>query len=143
MILWRLYRAAHGPGLDGAGGLHAVGRWHELGSLVVYFGASAAIVALERLAHVNPDALPTDLILTRFEGDISVEELMDFDGLHDLTQTRARGEQFLKAKDACVLRVPSIILPEEYNLLCNPLHPDASKIQPVDHRSFTFDGRLL
>ena len=113
MILWRLYRAAHGPGLDGAGGLHAAGRWHELGSLVVYFGASAAIVALERLAHVNPDALPTDLILTRFEGDISVEELMDFDGLHDLMQTRARGEQFLKAKDACVLRVPSFLLLEE------------------------------
>jgi len=95
------------------------------------------------LARVNPDALPTDLILTRFEGDISVEELMDFDGLHDLTQTRARGERFLKAKDACVLRVPSIVLPEEYNLLFNPLHPDASKLQRVDHRSFTFDGRLL
>jgi len=143
VILWRLYRAAHGPGLDGAGGLHAAGRWHELGSPVVYFGASAAIVVLEKLARVNPDALPTDLILTRFEGDVSVEELMDFDGLHDLAQTRARGEQFLKAKDARVLRVPSIVLPEEYNLVFNPLHPDASRLQPVDHRSFTFDGRLL
>jgi len=67
----------------------------------------------------------------------------DFDGLHDLTQTRARGEQFLKAKDACVLRVPSIVLPEEHNLVFNPLHPDASKLQPVHHRSLTFDGRLL
>jgi len=104
MLLWRLYRQAHGPGLDGAGGLHAAGRWHELGSPVVYFGASAAIVVLEKLAHINPDALPTDLILTRFEADTSVEELTDFHGLDDLTQTRPRGEQFLKAKDACVLR---------------------------------------
>src|SRR6266550_1409200 len=46
------------------------------------------------------------------------------------------------AKDACVLRVPSIVLPEEYNLVFNPLHPDASKLRTVDHRSFTFDGRL-
>jgi RES domain-containing protein len=143
MLLWRLYRQAHGPGLDGAGGLHAAGRWHERGSPVVYFGASAAIVVLEKLAHVNPDALPTDLILTRFEGDISLEELTDFYGLNDLTQTRTRGEQFLKGKVACVLRVPSIVLPEEHNLVFNPLHPDASKLQPVDHRSFTFDGRLL
>ena len=143
MILWRLYRQAHGPGLEGAGGLHAAGRWHDLGSPVVYFGASAAIVVLEKLARVNPDALPTDLILTRFEGDVSVEELMDFDGLHDLAQTRARGEQFLKAEDACVLRVPSIVLPEEHNLVFNPLHPDASRLQAVDQRSLTFDGRLL
>ena len=47
------------------------------------------------------------------------------------------------AKDACVLRVPSIVLPEQDNLVFNPLHPDASKLQPVDHRSFSFDGRLL
>ncbi len=31
MDLWRLHRAAHGPGLDGIGGLHAPGRWHALG----------------------------------------------------------------------------------------------------------------
>ena len=100
-------------------------------------------MVLEKLAHINPDALPTDLILTRFEADTSVEELTDFHGLDDLTQTRPRGEQFLKANDACVLRVPSIVLPEEHNLVFNPLHPDASKLQPVHHRSFSFDGRLL
>ena len=77
MLLWRLYRQAHGPGLDGAGGLHAAGRWHELGSPVVYFGASAAIVVLEKLAHINPDALPTDLILTRFEAEVIELESRD------------------------------------------------------------------
>ena len=143
MELWRLYREAHGPGLDGAGGLRAAGRWHELGTPVVYFGASAAIVVLERLAHLNPDALPTDLILARFEGDVGVEELTDFHALSDLTQTLARGEQFLTARRACVLRVPSIILPEEHNLLFNPLHPEASRIQAVAQRPFTFDVRLL
>ena len=143
MELWRLYREAHGPGLDGTGGLRAAGRWHELGSRVVYFGASAAIAVLERLARVNPDALAADLILTRFEGDVSVEDLTDFRALSDLTQTRACGEQFLKARRACVLRVPSIILPEEHNLLFNPVHPDASRIHAISQRPFSFDARLL
>jgi RES domain-containing protein len=143
MELWRLYRKAHGPGLDGAGGLHAAGRWHELGSRVVYFGASAGIVILEKLAHIDPAVLPNDLILARFEGEISVEELTNFNDLRNLMQTRARGEAFLKAKAACVFRVPSIVVPEESNLLLNPLHPDASKLQVMSSRHFSFDGRLL
>ena len=143
MQLWRLYREAHGPGLDGAGGLYAAGRWHELGSPVVYFGASPAIVILEKLAHVDPDVLPSDLILARFEGDISVEHLTDFDDLQDLEQTRARGEKFLKARRTCVLRVPSIVVSEEYNLVFNPLHPDASRLGLMSSRPFSFDGRLL
>ena len=65
--LWRLYRAPHGPGLDGIGGIFADGRWHRQGELVVYFGASAAIVVLERLAHTDADLLPDDLRLGRFE----------------------------------------------------------------------------
>src|SRR5215831_6694883 len=59
--LWRLYRAAYGPGLDGIGGTFADGRWHTRGARVVYFGATAAIVVLERLAHTDADLLPADL----------------------------------------------------------------------------------
>ena len=59
--LWRLYRTPHGPGLDGIGGIFAGGRWHTLGERVVYFGGSAAIVVLERLAHTDPDLVPDDL----------------------------------------------------------------------------------
>ncbi|MCC6172213.1 MAG: RES family NAD+ phosphorylase [Gammaproteobacteria bacterium] len=145
MILWRLYRQAHGTGLDGAGGLHTAGRWHALGTPIVYFGASAAIVLLEKLAHVNPDELPVDLILTRFEGDLSKEEVMpqELDDLSDLAQTRARGERFLEARSACVLLVPSVLVPEEYNLVFNPLHPDASRLQAIEHRSFAFGTGLL
>jgi len=35
--LWRIYREIHGPGLDGAGGLFAAGRWSKAGNRVVYF----------------------------------------------------------------------------------------------------------
>ena len=143
MQLWRVYRSAHGPGLDGAGGLHAAGRWHPIERRVVYFGASPAIVVLEKLAHVDPDELPSDLVLGRFDGNVSVEELVDPDDIHNLANTRARGETFFDSLSACVLRVPSIVLPEESNLVLNPLHPDAPKIRGVSQRPFFFDGRLL
>ena len=145
MQLWRLYREAHGPGLDGIGGLHAAGRWHELGTRVVYFGATAGIVVLEKLAHIDPVVLPTDLILARFEGEVSVEDVLtgEADDIADIVQTRARGEKFFREQKACVLRARSVILPEEYNCVLNPLHPEAVNIKPVEFRHFSFDGRLL
>jgi RES domain-containing protein len=143
MQLWRLYRAAHGPGLDGIGGLHASGRWHPLGWRVVYFGASAAIVVLEKLAHINPDVLPRDLVLGRFEADVSLEELAQLFDTHDVAKTRSYGAAFLESQRSCVLRVPSIVLPEEFNLVFNPEHPDAGKIRSVSRRRFSFDERLL
>ena len=145
MELWRLYRKAHGPGLDGTGGLYTAGRWHELGSRVVYFGASPSIVALERLAHVDPALLPDDLILARYAADVSMEEVMmgEVNDIHDIKQTRVRGEAFLRTRAACVLRVPSVIVPEEHNLVFNPLHPNAPKIQLAFSREFSFYSRLL
>jgi RES domain-containing protein len=145
MELWRLYRDAHGPGLDGAGGLYAAGRWHGLGTKVVYFGASAAIVILEKLAHIDPAVLPSDLRLGRYEGHVSFEEVTSDEvaDLTDVVRTRARGARFFQEQTACVLRVRSVIVPEEYNLVFNPLHPDAAKVRLASARQFTFDGRLL
>ncbi|MGH8287623.1 MAG: RES family NAD+ phosphorylase [Steroidobacteraceae bacterium] len=140
---WRLYRAAHGPGLDGAGGLHAAGRWHRLGRRVVYFGASPAIVVLEKLAHVDPDVLPGDLLLGRFAGEASIESATGPLNVSDLTACRALGERFLDAGGACGLRVPSAVLPEESHYLVNALHPHVSKIRLVSERVFFFDQRLI
>jgi RES domain-containing protein len=143
MDLWRLYRATHGPGLDGAGGLYAAGRWHRLGRRVVYFGASPAIVVLEKLAHLDPAALPGDLLLGHFAGEPSVESVMEPLSVGDLVACRARGERFLEAARACALRVSSVVLPEETNYLVNALHPEAVKIRLVSQRSFFFDERLV
>ena len=143
MELWRLYRAAHGPGLDGAGGVHAGGRWHRLGRRVVYFGAGPAIVVLEKLAHVDPDVLPGDLLLGRFAGNPSTESPSEPLQVSDLAACRVLGERFLDAGRACALRVPSAVLPEESNYLLNALHPDVSKIRLVSERTFFFDERLI
>jgi RES domain-containing protein len=146
--LWRLYRRAHGQGLDGAGGRHAAGRWHHQGTPVVYFGAGAAIVVLEKLAHLNPDTLPADLMLGLFEADVSVTDVWpeasaQSRDLDDIELTRAAGQEWLTSSRSCVLRVPSIVVPEEHNLVVNPLHAEAQRIALTAERPFTFDGRLL
>lgn len=147
MKLWRLYREAHGPGLDGAGGRHAHGRWHTLGRPVVYFGAAPAIVVLERLAHLDRSMLPKDLLLASFETDIEAEEIWhrnaeptDWQAMAEFT--RKLGDDWLASGSGCVLRVPSAVVPEESNLVFNPLHPDATRLRPARIRPFRFDVRL-
>jgi RES domain-containing protein len=124
------------------------GRWHFLGTPVVYFGAGAAIVVLEKLAHLNPDTLPADLMLGLFEADVSVGDVWAEGSAHsrdleDIDLTRAAGQEWLQSGRSCVLRVPSIVVPEEHNLVMNPLHAEARAITQTTERPFTFDGRLL
>jgi RES domain-containing protein len=148
--LWRLYRAAYGPGLDGIGGTFASGRWHLQGHRVVYFGATPSIVVLERLAHTDPDLLPGDLRLGCFEVQRSVRtqtveeraKLPD-NWAFDEQATRKAGTGWLRENSSCLLKVPSVLLPEESNYLFNPQHPDGQHLQRVSERPFAFDPRLL
>ncbi|HEY1216290.1 MAG TPA: RES family NAD+ phosphorylase [Bryobacteraceae bacterium] len=148
--LWRLYRAAYGPGLDGIGGTFASGRWHLQGQRVVYFGETPAIVVLERLAHTDPDLLPGDLQLGCFEFQRSVrteavEDRTPLPGnwVLDEQATRKAGTGWLRENSSALLKVPSVLLPEESNYLFNPRHPDGQHLQPVSQRPFAFDPRLL
>jgi RES domain-containing protein len=134
IVLWRLYRARYGPGLDGAGGMFAEGRWHSLGSRVVYFGGSAAIVALERLAHT-------------FSGKPvrRVEEIAALapNWTRMAQSTREAGDAWLRGGSSCLLTAPSAILPEESNFVFNPRHRDAGLLRMIGDQAFHVDSRLL
>jgi RES domain-containing protein len=41
------------------------------------------------------------------------------------------------------MRVPSVIVPEEFNYLFNPKHAATADLTLVQERAFTFDDRLL
>jgi RES domain-containing protein len=144
-----LYRAAYGPGLDGIGGTFADGRWHTRGERVVYFGATAAIVVLERLAHTDPDLLPIDLRLACFEcpervASIKVDvSLLSENWVRDELATRRIGGQWWRGNASPLLLVPSAILPEESNYVLNAQHPDAKSLHLIRERPFIFDLRLI
>jgi len=40
------------------------------------------------------------------------------------------------------LRVPSVIIPEEYNYIINPAHPDFKKLRISRPEPFSFDPRM-
>ncbi len=117
---------------------------------MVNFGASAAIVVLERLAHTDPDLLPDDLRLAQFEfpdsgSESGVEEVgaLPAGWTRDEEATRRIGGQWQQRRTSSLLRVPSAILPEEFNFVFDPQHPEAKRLRLIRERPFAFDPRLM
>ncbi len=52
------------------------------------------------------------------------------------------GDDFVYNKDAAVLKVPSSIVPQEFNYLINPNHPEAKRIKIKETYPMVFDRRI-
>jgi RES domain-containing protein len=151
--LWRVYREIYGTGLDGAGGLLQEGRWHVVGSRVAYFSLSPAMAVLEVLAHTGLN-FPTDLQLAKFtfSAEVSATPARPEDYYKlpvspgwekDQKITQSIGQQWLAVKRSCLLYVPSVLIPEETNVIFNPLHPDGRLLKLEAARLFQLDQRIL
>ncbi len=56
---------------------------------------------------------------------------------------RQLGDEWLQHNGTLVLRVPSVLVPRQWNLLLNPEHPLFPAIKVVEESPFAFDSRLL
>ena len=52
------------------------------------------------------------------------------------------GTAWIQGKATLLAKVPSVIVPEEHNILINPEHPDAAKLAAVKIRKWTYDQRI-
>jgi RES domain-containing protein len=94
---------------------------------------------------------PKDLCIAELEiSDTMAVEQIDITQLPDgwdehpapLTLSMM-GEAWLKGAQSAVLKVPSAVVKDEWNLLINPLHADFSHIAILSVESYQFDKRLL
>lgn len=141
MPVWRLAREAHAA-LDGEGARIFGGRWTSPGRPMIYTASSAALAVLEVRVHLDLplDMVPRDFQLMSVElADMDIEELPS----GSIDDPMSFGDRWLREGQSPAIRVPSIIVPEEWNLLINPLHPAARGIKVASRRSFRFDPRLF
>ena len=149
MRAWRLQRRVYPP-LGGEVARRSGGRWNSRGVAVVYASPTLSLATLELLAHVDPDLIPDDL--TAYEIDLPdglSREAVDPGKLPadwrgpENPRCKAIGDAWIAEGRAALLRVPSAIIPEEFNILINPSHPEAARITLVSEREFVFDPRLI
>ncbi len=60
-----------------------------------------------------------------------------------LAACQAIGETWISRGHDLVLQVPSVVVPEETNLILNPAHPRMREVKIVSTRAFHFDPRLV
>ena len=148
MQLWRISNFAD---LSGEGGLLASGRWHSRGHRIVYLSDHPASALVEVLVNleIDSDDLPQSyqLLTVEVPDDVTYASIdpsaVPADWRTDLASTRALGDQWLRANERALLRVPSAIVPLASNWLLNPAHPDVSRIGIGDVIRAPFDPRLF
>jgi RES domain-containing protein len=148
VLAWRLTRGIYArEALSGYGAARVGSRWNSPGVRIVYASLSRPLAVLEMLVHVSREAVPSGMVLVPI--DVPDELILPanpprhWDTLPVSKAARQFGDGWVKTARSAVLRVPSVVIPAESNLLINPQHPEAGRIQALEPEPFGFDRRLL
>jgi RES domain-containing protein len=137
--VWRICRRPFAD-LSGDGARLYGGRWNTPGRPLIYAAETAALAVLEVRVHLDLDwdMLPDDYVLVAIDTAAIVAETIN----EPPDDPRVIGDAWIESRRSALLRVPSWIVPESYNVLINPTHPAALSIQIGSIRPFQFDQRL-
>jgi RES domain-containing protein len=148
---WRLIKAEHAnDAFAGEGARRGGGRWNSKGVRVVYASGSLSLAALEVMVHTHfyralkyYVCIPIDFDPSLSQS-ITIEDLPDTWKADPIPQSlKNMGDRWIYNQESVILKVPSVIIPVEYNYLINPSHPDFEKVVIHSPQKFAFDPRLL
>lgn len=150
MEVYRISKCAYINDLNGIGARLYGGRWNSKGHSVVYTAGSRALAALEVLVHVPLRNIVQDFCIAaiRIPDDMAFKTLQrkelpsGWQSLAPFPQLQIVGDTWLDEGQYPVLKIPSVVIPEEFNYLINPLHPDAKHVSIIHQQPFFFDQRL-
>jgi RES domain-containing protein len=150
MLLWRLCRAVHaGSAFSGEGARRFGGRWNSRGVPMVYRSTSLALAAIELFVRLDPSQAPDDLVaisapLPESEPAQTItQQELPAEWWTDPAATRALGDAWIRAGSSLALRVPSVPIRQEWNVLLNPLHPRMAELRIDPPQPFIFDARMF
>jgi RES domain-containing protein len=142
MHVLRICRDVH-QALDGEGARLFGGHWNSPGTPLIYTSEHLSLCILEQLVHIDLDLIPTNWVVLTLEiPDIIEGEILSS---HAIKKEEAKkiGDKWLKTKQTLYLKVSSFVVPDEYNILINPLHHDMKRVKVSKTSPFQFDQRLL
>jgi RES domain-containing protein len=154
-ILWRIGTdtpAYQADDLSGKGAEATGGRWNAKGTPVVYTSETRALACMETLVHLNAGGLPLNRYLVAIEVPDAIwsaaEKLevptlpVGWDAEPPGLVSIDTGTAWLKSNRSALLLTPSVIVPDEFNVLINPGHPDIRSITATKVRRWLYDPRL-
>lgn len=137
--------------LTGEGARLYGGRWNRIGDPVLYFSQNLSLSLLEIVVHAEYSDLPLDYSYLEAEiPDSFIKTIKSLDFVHPKWKNDGTSEEFqrlgsnwLSKKENLALKVPSAILPQEYNILVNPKHIEFKNLKIIEIQKLNLDPRLF
>ena len=150
MEVFRISKEAYSKELSSSG---TANRWNLRGQQVIYAGSSRSLVSLELIVHKGA-VVPTEkyrvMIISIADDDYLIKQLQ----MKDLPANwrtfsaypvlQRIGSPWITNQESLVLKVPSAVIPFEYNYMINTEHPlFSSKVHVARTVEYFWDSRLL
>ncbi len=150
LVAWRITtKEAPGAAFDGEGARLHGGRWNRPGTRLVYAAEHLSLAALGLFVHVDPEDRPRALFQFRVELPDDALEVLPRERLpaswRDYPapdETAAIGTDWARRGRGLALLVPSVVIPDESNVLLNPVHPRFGELRIGAGEPFSFDPRM-
>lgn len=147
MVVYRVAHCQYIRDLSGEGSFRYGGRWNSKGVRILYTSVSSSLALLENIAHGMRASKEYCLAVINIPDEkiqrIQAKDLpvgwAEYPASEKLTLT---GDKFVKEGKYLALRLPSVVNPEEDNVLINPAHPDFKKVKIVRAEKIGVDKRL-
>ena len=137
--------------LSGTGAKITGGRWNSKGTPILYCATSIALATLETVYNLRGGSLPFNRYLVRI--DLPKALWTARQTLHPLPggweaipaglTGRTVGDAWIASGASVLLVVPSVIVPDENNVLINPQHPDSAGIVVTTSKRWICDPRFF
>ena len=149
MNLYRITKTKYANDISGEGAKMYGARWNRPGMAVLYSSEARSLALLEFIVHFdskNAFKLPHSYISLEIE-NLFIETLdksllpknklePNDDRLWKIT------DYYFKEKKVLALRVPSVLIPEENNIILNAEHTDYKSIKLINIEPINLDERF-
>lgn len=151
MIVFRLCKSKYSDFLSGIGAEKVGGRWNSKGVKMVYTSGSRSLCTAELAVHLPLGIIPVDFMITSIEipAKIKITTIptaqlpIEWRKFPHPVSTQLIGNDFIKRNKFAVCKVPSAVVPGDFNFLLNPYHKDFHLIRVKKTEKFEFDERLF
>lgn len=150
MTVWRLSLARYAvTAFSGTGAKAYGGRWSPPGLAVIYSAESRSLALVEVLAGTDDSVRLIKQKWVLLSAEIPEECIEkparvpdDWRQYPHSPAPQAFGAEWVQARRSVTLRVPSVVVPGEFNYLLNPAHPQFGRVKIGKPEPFSFDPRL-
>ena len=146
MLAFRIahYKYAHSLSVSGF-----EGRWNSKGKLVLYASENIATSLLENIIYRTGTGFNNDYkIMVIYHTEEHIEQIItsnlpkDWRSMESYDQLQKIGDSWYDEQRSLCLKVPSSILPDNYNIIFNTTHPEFKNVKLIDVLDYEPDERL-